>query len=124
MNLTFFRCKKCGQIVAKVEATGADIYCCGEPMVEMVPNTVDASVEKHVPIYVEMGNDVMVKVGSDDHPMIKEHFVKWIYVETDTGAYFKCLHPGDEPEANFKFEDDETLSYVLELCNLHGLWRG
>ena len=123
MTLKFYKCKVCGQIVAKVEATNADIICCGQPMEEIIPRTEDEAYEKHVPVWMLEGDKLHVNVGLDDHPMEKEHHIKWIYVQTKTGAYFKCLRPGDKPAACFVLEDGETPVEVLELCNLHGMWK-
>ena len=46
---SFYICKHCGNIIAKVKDTGVPVICCGEPMSEIVPGTTDASVEKHAP---------------------------------------------------------------------------
>ena len=42
----FYRCKKCGQMVAMIKKTGCDVVCCGEPMQEIIPGEVEASKEK------------------------------------------------------------------------------
>lgn len=123
MEMKFYRCKHCGQIVAIVKKTGVPIICCGEPMEEMVPGTVDASLEKHVPVYEVKDNKVVVKVGSVEHPMVEEHYIEWIALETKLGNQRKALKPGDAPEVCFSLcEGDEVLS-VFEYCNLHGLWK-
>lgn len=122
MTLQFYKCKHCGQIVAKVEATNADIICCGEPMEEMIPNTVDASQEKHVPVSKCKDGELRVCVGSEDHPMSKDHYIKWIYVETKTGSYFRCLRPDDKPHACFTLGKKEKPEKIYTLCNIHGLW--
>lgn len=122
MTLQFYKCKHCGQIVAKVEATKADIICCGEPMEEMVPNTVDASQEKHVPVSECKDGEVRVRVGSEDHPMSKEHRIQWIYVETKSGSYFKCFRPEEKPHACFTLGENEKPEKIYTLCNIHGLW--
>lgn len=123
MTLKFYKCSVCGQIVAKVEATNADIICCGQPMKEMTVNTVDGASEKHVPVCTQENNELHVQVGSIDHPMEKEHYIKWIYVQTENGAYFRCLRPGDKPFACFTMAEGETPTEVMELCNIHGLWK-
>ena len=58
MEMKFYRCAHCGQIVAIVKGTGVPIICCGEPMQEIIPGTTDAAVEKHVPVYQVEGNKV------------------------------------------------------------------
>ena len=51
MEMKFYQCAHCGQIVAIVKKTGVPVICCGEPMKEIVPGTTDAAVEKHVPAF-------------------------------------------------------------------------
>ena len=69
MDQKFYFCQHCGNIIAKVKDSGVPVVCCGEKMTELVPGSVDASLEKHVPIYTVEGNVVHVKVGSAEHPM-------------------------------------------------------
>ena len=91
-------------------------------MEAMVPNTTDAANEKHVPVVTVEGNVIKVKVGSAEHPMQPEHFIQWIYLETENGGQRKALKPGDAPKAVFVVEDDKPVA-VYEYCNLHGLWK-
>ena len=58
VDIKFFRCDKCGNIVTKLVDSGAPLSCCGQPMTELVPNTVDAATEKHVPVIAVEGNVV------------------------------------------------------------------
>lgn len=123
MDMRFYRCKHCGQIVAIVKKSGVPIICCGEPMELIVAGTVDASLEKHVPVYEVKDNKVIVKVGEVEHPMLDEHYIEWVAIETKYGNQRKALKPGDKPEVCFSIcEGDEVVS-VYEYCNLHGLWK-
>ena len=97
------------------------MICCGEKMEALVPNTVEASGEKHLPVAVMDGNVLRVHVGSVDHPMLPEHFIQWVYVQTDQGGQRKALKPGDAPEVSFCLGDDKAAA-VYAYCNLHGLW--
>lgn len=97
--------------------------CCGEAMKEIVPGTVDAAVEKHVPVYEVEGNVVKVKIGSVEHPMLDEHYIEWIALETKMGNQRKALKPGEAPEACFAMCDGDEVVAVYEYCNLHGLWK-
>ena len=45
-----YKCEMCGNIVEVLHGSGGDLVCCGQAMKHLVPNTVDAAVEKHVPI--------------------------------------------------------------------------
>ena len=123
MEMKFYRCKKCGQIVAIVEKKACPIMCCGEPMEEIVPGTTDAAVEKHVPVFEVKDNKVYVTVGEVAHPMLAEHYIEWVAIQTKNGNQRKALKPEDEPKAVFAIlEDDEVLA-VYAYCNLHGLWK-
>ena len=92
-------------------------------MRELVPGTVDASLEKHVPVYRVEGNLVHVKVGSVEHPMLAEHSIQWVAVESRQGVQIKYLQPGQAPEASFALVEGDELVAVYEYCNLHGLWK-
>lgn len=53
--------------------------------------------------------------------MLPEHFIEWVYVQTDQGGQRKALKPGDTPEVSFCLGDDKAAA-VYAYCNLHGLW--
>ena len=88
---------------------------------EITPNTTDGAYEKHVPVIEQHGDHVTVKVGSVAHPMLPEHYIEWIILETATGSQRKDLKPGDKPEADFAVTEPVLAAY--EYCNLHGLWK-
>ena len=121
--MKFYRCAHCGNIVTFVHSAGVPVMCCGQKMTELVPGTVDAAVEKHVPVVEVNGTRVEVKVGSVAHPMLPEHSIQWIAVETNQGSHIKYLQPGQAPEASFALSQGETVAAVYEYCNLHGLWK-
>ena len=123
MDMVFYRCPICGQIVAIVKKTGAPLVCCGKPMQEIVPGTTDASVEKHVPVYEVKDGKVSVKIGSVAHPMTEEHYIEWVSLKTKFGNQRKALKPGDAPEVSFLIEKDDEVEAVYAYCNLHSLWK-
>ena len=123
MELKFYRCPICGNIVVKLENSGVPVVCCGKPMVELVPGTTDASVEKHVPVVTVDGSKVNVFVGGAEHPMVPEHYIQWIVLETKQGWQIKYLKPEQAPEAEFVLAEGEQVVAVYEYCNLHGLWK-
>ncbi len=123
MEQKFLYCKHCGKIVAVVNETGVPVKCCGETMQELVPNTVDASNEKHLPVYTREGNVLTVKVGSISHPMDENHYIQWVSVQTAQGNQRKALKPGCAPELKFLVAEDDELQAVYAYCNLHGLWK-
>lgn len=118
----FFVCKHCGNIVTFIHESGAPLSCCGDKMTEIVANTQDAAVEKHVPEVTVDGDNVSVVIGSVEHPMVPEHYIQWIFVETDQGMQMKYLSPEDKPKAEFKLVNEKLIA-VYEYCNLHGLWK-
>ncbi len=119
-EVSFFRCKHCGNMVALIKAGGGTLVCCGEQMELLVPNTVDAAVEKHVPVSVRNNGSISVEVGSVAHPMVDVHYIEWIAVVGDEGIEIIYLHPGDDPKATFS---DKKNAEVYEYCNIHGLWK-
>lgn len=123
MELKFYRCKHCGNIVGKINDSGVPIICCGEEMEELKANTTDGAMEKHVPVVTVDGNQVHVVVGSAEHPMTEEHYIQWIALQTKNGNQRVCLKPGDKPEACFAICDGDEVEAVYEYCNLHGLWK-
>ena len=123
MELKFFRCNHCGNIIVKIKDSSVPVVCCGENMQELVPGTTDAAVEKHLPVYEVNGSSVSVTVGSVLHPMFPEHSINWICLQTNKGFQLKYLNPGEEPKAVFALADGEKVEAVYEYCNLHGLWK-
>ncbi|MBE6737396.1 MAG: desulfoferrodoxin [Ruminococcaceae bacterium] len=123
MNETrFFICEHCKNIVGVIQSSGVPMKCCGQNMTELIPGTVDAALEKHVPVVTLEDNLVKVKVGEVTHPMTEEHYIQWIYLQTDKGGQRKALTPADAPEAVFALCDEKPVA-VYEYCNLHGLWK-
>jgi len=123
MELKFYKCKHCGQIVAIVKGTGVPVVCCGEPMEEIVAGTVEASHEKHIPVYEVKDGKVFVTVGSVEHPMADVHYIEWIALQTKFGNQRKALKPGSAPKACFSICEGDEVEAVYAYCNLHGLWK-
>ena len=121
MKTRFYVCRHCGNLVGMIHDAGVPLVCCGEKMQALEPNTVEASWEKHVPVISVEDGVVRVRVGSVDHPMLPEHSIQWIYLQTEKGGQRKALAPGDAPAASFRLEDDKAVA-AYAYCNLHGLW--
>lgn len=122
--MVFYRCNKCGNFITFLEAkTACTPTCCGEPMTELTANTTDAAQEKHVPDVKIDGNKVTVKVGSVEHPMLEEHHISFIVLETTQGYQKKDLTVGAAPCAEFMPTEGEKPIAAYEYCNLHGLWK-
>ena len=118
----FFYCKRCGNIVGFIHNSGVPMICCGEKLTELIPNTVEASTEKHLPSVNSTGGSLNVQVGSVLHPMEEGHHISFIYVETEKGGQRKNLKVGEDAKAAFCFSDDKPVA-VYAYCNLHGLWK-
>lgn len=117
-----YKCEVCGNIVEVVNAGGGTLTCCGQPMKLLQENSVDAALEKHVPVIEKTADGVLVKVGSVEHPMTKDHYIQWIEIHTDNNkVYRKYLTPDNKPQAEFKLT--ENVAFAREYCNLHGLWK-
>ena len=119
-ELIIKKCKSCGATVRVIEDCNCDncgILCCGEAMEVLVPNSVDAAVEKHVPTFEKVEDEIFVKVN---HVMEKEHFIEWISLVADNKEYFVKLYPEQNAECRFPYI---TGSVLYAYCNKHGLWK-
>lgn len=116
----FYRCEVCGNMVGLIKKGGGQLVCCGQHMTKLVPNSTDASTEKHVPVAVKKDSKIYVEIGSVPHPMTEQHYIEWIAVVSDNGTERISLTPNDEPKAVFC---DKANADVYAYCNLHGLWK-
>jgi len=121
MKTKFYVCSHCGNLIELVNDAGVPVFCCGQKMDALNPNTVEASVEKHLPVVSVEGDVLHVNVGAADHPMIPEHFIGWVYVQTASGGQRKALNPGEAPHLTFHLGGEKPIA-VYAYCNLHGLW--
>jgi superoxide reductase len=118
----FYVCKRCGNFAGLIENKGVPIVCCGEKMTELVPNTVEASEEKHLPVVTVKDSLVSVAVGSAPHPMEDGHHIAFIYLETEQGGQRKSVKTSGPAKADLCVCDDSPVA-VYAYCNLHGLWN-
>ena len=121
-NIKFYVCPHCRNIAEMVYDTDIPLHCCGSEMDELIPGSVDASKEKHVPDVKVSEGVVQVNVGSVNHPMEEVHWIEWVQLVSDKGSYRKWLNPGDAPNVKFLLDDEKPLA-VYAYCNLHGLWK-
>lgn len=119
--LDIYKCKLCGNVVSLLHVGDGTLVCCGEDMTRMEENTVDASKEKHVPVIEKTDEGFVVKVGSEPHPMIPEHYIEWVEIISDNITCLAFLEPGDEPKATFTSKAKSVVA--REYCNIHGLWK-
>lgn len=121
--MKYFACENCGNIVEYVKESGIPVMCCGQKMKELVPGTSDGAQEKHVPVVTVSGNKVLVEIGAVEHPMVEEHYIQWIVIETSRGCQKVKLNHTDKPKAELHLADGEEFVAAYEYCNLHGLWK-
>ncbi|MBE0479163.1 desulfoferrodoxin [Candidatus Aerophobetes bacterium] len=120
-KLQIYKCEVCGNIVEVLHEGKGELVCCGEPMKLMQEKTEEQGKEKHLPVIEKTDKGITVKVGSVAHPMEEKHYIEWIQIQTDGGAYRKFLSPGDAPEAEFPVKAEKVSA--REYCNIHGLWK-
>lgn len=123
MKHKFYICNHCGNIIAMIRDKGVPVFCCGEKMNEITPGTMEGSEEKHIPVYEVRDNVVHVTVGSQEHPMTREHYIEWICLETEHGIQYAHLDPDDKPKAKFAICKGDEVRSVCAFCNQHNLWR-
>ncbi|MBP0967119.1 MAG: desulfoferrodoxin [Oscillospiraceae bacterium] len=111
--MQFYQNRETGEIVTEA--------CPGYE--EIIPNTVDAAKEKHVPVISREGQTVTVTVGEVMHPMLDNHYIGWILLETQNGEERRELKPGEEPVVQFFADEDDEIVAAYAWCNLHGLWK-
>ena len=119
-NLNIKRCSSCGamvKILKDCECDNCGIKCCGKEMETLIPNSVDASFEKHIPQIERIEDEVYVKVP---HPMEKDHFIEWISQVSDNKEETVYLYPEGPAETRFKYIPKAS---IYAYCNKHGLWK-
>jgi len=121
-NTKFYLCPVCGKVIGLIHDTGVPTICCGKEMQQLEANTTDASQEKHVPVYTvdTQEGEIVVNVGSVDHPMDKEHYIMWVAEVSDNKTTRVQLFPEQAPTVRMKHMPGATL---YAYCNKHGLWK-
>ena len=112
-ELIIKKCKSCGatvKVINDCNCNGCGIVCCGEPMEKLVPNSVDAAVEKHVPTYEKVGDEIIEE----------EHFIEWVSMVEENKEMTVEFKPGEKAETKFHYAKGAML---YAYCNKHGLWK-
>ena len=118
-ELIIKKCQKCGALVEVINdynCSDCGISCCGKTMEKLIPNSVDASFEKHIPTFEHINDEIFVKVN---HVMEKEHFIEWIALVNDKDICKVKLLQEQNAECKFKYIKGSKL---YAYCNKHGLW--
>jgi len=119
-NVRFYFCPICGNVIGLIDGDMNKITCCGRKMELMNANSTDASQEKHVPVCEKLEDEIVVKVGTVEHPMEKEHYIMWIAQVSDNQTTRIRLFPEQAAEVRFKYIPK---SIIYAYCNKHGLWK-
>ena len=119
MNMKFYRCPICGNIITVIEGDEKRVSCCGKTLEELKVGTTNASVEKHVPVYKREDDKIIVTVGEVEHPMTEEHYIMFVALVNNQNINIVKLNSSDKPEAIFPYLKG---SQIYAYCNLHGLW--
>jgi superoxide reductase len=120
-RMEIYKCEICGNIVEVLHGGKGALVCCGQDMVRQVENTVDAAVEKHVPVVEVLEDGMLVKVGEVAHPMQDDHYIEWVQIIIGDSCSRIFLKPGIAPEGKFTLPRDGITA--REYCSLHGLWK-
>ncbi len=91
-------------------------------MKQLIPNTVDAATEKHIPVMKQDGRLIEITVGEEFHPMTHDHYIQWVSLATTHTVHTRYLEPGEIPKVYFALQPGEEPIKAFAYCNLHGLW--
>lgn len=119
-EVNFYKCDECKNIIEIIEENSFNITCCGKAMKKLEANTIDAAVEKHIPVYEKVEDELVVRVGEIEHPMEKDHYIMWIAQVTENKVIKVKLYPEQSTETRFPYIPGATL---YSYCNKHGLWK-
>ena len=123
MNVRFFICNHCGNIIAMIKDQGVPIKCCGESMKEIIAGTSEGAKEKHIPVYKVSGEAVTVSVGEKEHPMTDDHYIDWVCMETEEGFQLKKLKADMPAKISSSLTKGDKVKSVYAFCNQHSLWK-
>lgn len=118
--MKLLKCKNCGAVVRVIDDCNCGdcgITCCGDAMVELKENSVDASFEKYLPQYKVVDDKIEVIVP---HVMEEDHYIEFISYEHDNTIETVSFTYKDSPKAIFNYYKGSTL---YSYCNKHSLWK-
>jgi len=116
-----YKCSICSNITEVLHESNGTLSCCGKPMDYLQENTIDAAVEKHIPVINKIDGGYKVIIGEISHPMIEKHYIEWIELVVDNHVFRRYLKPGEAPESIF--HTSATDVFARGYCNLHGHWK-
>lgn len=83
----------------------------------------ESKKEKHVPIVEKDGSIIHVKIGNIMHPMDLDHYISFVFLETNLGGSYRYLTYNQKPVVDFHLSQGEDVIAIYEYCTLHGLWK-
>ena len=122
MDILFYECQVCGNVILKVIDSGMVPRCCGRDMEKCVAGLEGGSKEHHIPVCKREGDIVRVCIGKEQHPIEDKHYICWIGLKTSKGIQIKNVLPGEKPEACFALAKDEEPEEAYAFCNIHKFW--
>lgn len=124
-RLDLYKCNICGNLVEVVLSGVGELVCCGEPMDYLEAKTQDSEYgEKHVPVLMHKSDDcVEIRVGSQLHPMVEEHYIQFIETICDgkNKVFRQYYLPQEMPIMVLK--ENLGINKAREFCSIHGLWE-
>ena len=121
--MKFYICPTCGNVIELIVDHKVPVMCCGKKMEELVPNSTEAAVEKHMPVPTVENGVLKVSVGEVEHPSIEKHWIPFVAVKASDLVMRREIKATEKPEAIFPIGDFKGEVEVYAWCNLHGLWK-
>ena len=113
MNLlrsAFYICPLCG---TSIHATkGSSVTCCDE---HLAPLQMQEPEGEHEIMVERIDGRRYVHL---DHPMTKDHSIRWIALLTDDRLEMQQLYPEQDANASFTMHGH---GLILTFCDVHGL---
>ena len=88
MKTKFYICPHCGNLIGMVKDKGVPVVCCGQKMQPLVPNTVEASGEKHIPVA-----SITISVITERTPPMMSCLVICFFVYVFISFFCRCRNP-------------------------------
>lgn len=123
INMKFYICEETQTVVEVVAGQAAPLTIDGKEMKELVPNSTDAAVEKHMPVLSVENGVLKVCVGEVEHPSIEKHWIPFVAVKAGELVMRREIKATEKPEAIFPLGDYKGEVEVYAWCNLHGIWK-
>ncbi len=122
-KMKFYICPEKQTVIEVVEGQQAPLTCDGKPMEELVPNSTEAAVEKHMPVLSIENGELKVCVGEVEHPSIEKHWIPFVAVKAGDLVLRRSIKATEKPEAVFPLGNFKGEVEVYAWCNLHGIWK-